>query len=221
MAKLERATVTPIAGSLKDQAIEVLFNPTEYSLDRSNAYKSTAVPGFGSPLIQFVNGEADILSMELFLDDYTDPPERQTGKARKSVRERVDEFASLLQIDGKLHAPPPVRFAWGRLEFTGIIEKLGSKVSLFHPDGTPARVRLTLTLREYRTIAEQLIEPRLESADKSKRRVMTGGDSLWALAAREYADPAAWRRIAEANDIDDPRSVAPGDWLVLPPVEAR
>ena len=33
------------------------------------------------------------------------------------------------------------------------------------------------------------------------------------IAAREYDDPNEWVRIAEANDLDDPREIAPGDWL--------
>ena len=61
--------------------------------------------------------------------------------------------------------------------------------------------------------------PRRESADKSKRRVVVGGDSLWALAAREYNDPGQWKLIAEENDLDDPRDIIPGQWLILPPLE--
>jgi nucleoid-associated protein YgaU len=219
MAKLEKATITVLGGAHEGQVIEVLFNPTEYSLDRSNAYKSTAVPGLGSPLIQFINGDADQLSMELFFDDFTDPAERQTGTTKKSVALRLQELGNLLNIDRDLHAPPPVRFAWGPLEFTGVIEKLGRKISLFQPDGTPARARLSISFKEYRTLQEQLRTPRRESADKSKRRVIVGADSLWALATREYKDPAHWKLIAQANDLDDPREIAPGQWLILPPLE--
>ena len=48
---------------------------------------------------------------------------------------------------------------------------------------------------------------------------MVGRDSLWLMAAREYDDPGEWVRIAQANDLDDPREIAPGDWLALPPIE--
>lgn len=217
--KLEKAKIIALAGVNANKAIPVLFNPTEYSLERSNAYKATAVPGMSTPLIQFVNGESDQLSMELFLDDYTDQPEQQTPSGAKSVQDRMAEIAGLLNIDRDLHAPPPVQFVWGKLRFVGVIEKLSRKVTLFRPDGTPARATLSLTFKEYRPLAQQLREPRLESADKSKRRVVVGSDSLWAMAAREYNSPSEWRRIAEANDLDDPRAIAAGDWLLLPPIE--
>lgn len=217
--KLEKAKITALAGVNANKAIPVLFNPTEYSLERSNAYKATAVPGMSTPLIQFVNGESDQLSMELFLDDYTDRPGPQTSGGTKSVQERMAEIGGLLNIDRDLHAPPPVQFTWGKLSFKGVIEKLSRKVTLFRPDGSPARATLSLTFKEYRPLAQQLREPRLESADKSKRRIVVGSDSLWAMAAREYNNPAEWRRIAEANDMDDPRAITAGDWLLLPPIE--
>lgn len=219
MANLEKAKITILGGSKANQVIDVLFNPTEYSFDRSNSFKTTAVPGLGSPIVQFINGEADQLSMELFLDDYTDPKDRQPGPVKKSVEDRLKDLADLLNIDRDLHAPPPVRFSWGPLEFTGVIDKLSRKISLFQPDGTPARARVSVSFKEYRTLQDQLNTPRRESADKSKRRVIVGQDSLWALAAREYDDPAKWMLIAEGNDLDDPRDVTPGQWLVLPPME--
>lgn len=221
VAQLKKATVTVLDGADKGKVISVLFNPTEYSFERTNAYKATPVPGLGSPLLQFVNGEADQLSMELFLDDYTDPegPTSRERTEKAPVGTRLRDLSKLLEIDRDLHAPPPVRFNWGPMEFTAVIEKLGRKVTMFHPDGTPARSTLAVSFKEYRTLRRQLEEPRRESADKTKRRVVVGGDSLWAMAAREYDDARQWVRIAEANDLDDPRDIAPGDWLLLPPME--
>lgn len=220
--QLKKATITVLGGEGQSgKVISVLFNPNGYSFDRSNVYKSTAVPGLASPLIHFVNGEADQLSMELFLDDYTDPggPTSREPAGQRSVVQRLRELNNLLNIDRDLHAPPPVRFNWGPLEFVAVMEKLGHKVTMFHPDGTPARATLSVGFKEYRSLRQQLERPRRESSDKSKRRAIIGRDSLWALAAREYGDVGAWPLICAANDLDDPRDIAPGDWLVLPPME--
>lgn len=213
---LEKATIDILTGARAGDQVRVLFNPGEYTIERSNAYKASAVPGLGGPLIQFVNGEADTLSMELFLDDYTDRP--RAGE--KGVRERLDELAGLLEIDRDAHAPPIVRFVWGKLSFKAIIEKLSRKLTLFQPEGVPARGMVSVSFKEYRTLPEYLTQPRLQSADKTKRRVIVAGDNLWLLAAREYDDVRRWRAIAEQNDLDDPRDVAPGDWVSLPPLEA-
>jgi nucleoid-associated protein YgaU len=220
-AQLKKATITVLGGSEKNKVIPVLFNPSEYSLERTNSYKATPVPGLGAPIVQFVNGECDQLSMDLFLDDYTDPkgPTSQEPKEPTPVLARLKLLSKLLEIDRDLHAPPPVRFNWGPLEFTAVIEKLGRKVTMFHPDGTPARATLSVSFKEYRTLREQLENPRRESADKTKRRVVVGGDALWLIAHREYDDARQWVSIAEANDLDDPREIESGDWLQLPPIE--
>ena len=219
--QLKKATITVLEGAAKDDVVTVLFNPTDYSFERTNSYKGTAVPGLGTPLLQFVNGEADMLSMELFLDDHTDPkgPTTLLQPERDPLMTRLRKLTQLLEIDRDLHAPPPVRFNWGPLEFSAVIEKLGRKVTKFHPDGTPARATLTVSFKEYRTLRTQIEHPRRESADKSKRRVVVGREALWFIAAREYDDANEWVRIAEANDLDDPRDIAPGDWLLVPPIE--
>jgi nucleoid-associated protein YgaU len=220
-AQLKKATITVLNGSDKDKVISVLFNPTEYTFERTNSYKSTAVPGLGSPLLQFVNGESDHLSMDLFLDDYTDPkgPTSLQQKETNPVSKRLADISKLLEIDRDLHAPPAVRFNWGPMEFTAVIEKLGRKVTMFQPDGTPARATLSVSFKEYRTLRKQLAEPRRESADKTKRRVVVGRERLWYIASREYDDANEWTRIAVANDLDDPREIEPGDWLLIPPIE--
>ncbi len=220
-AQLKKASITVLDGSDKGKVISVLFNPTEYSFERTNSYKSAAIPGLGSPLLQFVNGECDQLSMELFLDDYTDPegPTSLRVREKDPLARRLRDISKLLLIDRDLHAPPPVRFNWGPMDFAAVIEKLGRKVTMFHPDGAPARATLSVTFKEYRTLRQQLEDPRRESADKTKRRVVVDKESLWWIAAREYNDANEWPRIASANDLDDPRDIAPGDWLTVPAME--
>lgn len=220
-SQLKKASITVLDGARKGEVIVVLFNPSEYSLERSNSYKATSVPGLGAPLLQFVNGESDRLSMDLFLDDYTDPngPTSLRQSESDPLNSRLRALTTLLEIDRDLHAPPPVRFNWGPLEFAAVIERLGRKVTMFHPDGAPARVSLSVAFKEYRTLRQQLEDPRRESADKTKRRVVVGRERLWWIAAREYDDASEWVRVARANDLDDPREIAPGDWLELPPME--
>lgn len=214
---LEKAAIDILKGANAGTRISVLFNPAEYSIERTNTYKSTSIPGLSGPLLHFINGEADQLSMELFLDDYTDP-DKVGGR---SVQERIDEMAKLLEIDRDLHAPPTVMFVWGNLHFKAIIEKLSRKITLFQPNGIPARATLSVTFKEYKTLSELIEDPRLQSSDKSKRRRIVGTDSLWALAAREYDEPLLWKVIAEKNNLDDPRDVGPGDWITVPPLEKR
>jgi nucleoid-associated protein YgaU len=58
--------------------------------------------------------------------------------------------------------------------------------------------------------------PELETA---RTYTVRSGDSLSAIAKREYGDASAWRRIFEANrdQIKDPDLIHPGQELKIPP----
>jgi hypothetical protein len=210
MAPRATAFIEALAGSFKDKRAEVIFNPAEYSLEKANQFASTALPGLSNPILSFVNGDADTLTMELFFDTYT-------NKGGTDVRLETNKIARLLEIDPELHAPPPVRFVWGPLIFRAIIERLGQRFTMFKEDGVPVRATLNVTFKEYKTIDEQLSEKPTQSSDWTKQRVTADGDRLDLIAAKEYGDAAEWRRIADANGIDNPRLLVPGRRIVLPP----
>jgi nucleoid-associated protein YgaU len=210
--ELAKATVTPLDGRGAGKPIKVLFNPAEYSIEYSAKFQETSPPGLSSPIIQFVNGNAQVLTMDLLFDTYTDG-----GGA--NVTSVTKPFVDMLAIDGELHAPPRVEFRWGSFSFRAVVEKISQKFTMFRSDGTPVRATLTVTFKQYKTIAEQLEDPRRNSADKTKRRIFEAHDSIWLLAAREYGQVRYWRLIARENDIDDPRRIQPGRVLVLPPID--
>ena len=212
--ELAKAVVTLLDGRNKGRATDVLFNPTEYSVEYSAGFQETAPPGLSSPIIQFVNGNAQVLTMDLLFDTYTDG-----GGADVTATTRP--FMDMLAIDGDLHAPPRVEFRWGSFAFRAVVAKITQKLTMFRSDGTPVRATLSVTFKQYKTIAEQLDDPRRNSADKTKRRVFEAHDSIWLLAAREYGEVRFWRLIATANDIDDPRRIEAGRVLVLPPIDPR
>jgi hypothetical protein len=50
------------------QFIHVQFNPTEYSLAKSATFAEIAIPSLDTPVLQFVRGQSEKLTLELFLD---------------------------------------------------------------------------------------------------------------------------------------------------------
>ncbi len=212
MEKRATAFIEALQGSFKGQRAEVIFNPAEYSLAKGNQFASTPLPGLSNPVLSFVNGEADTLTMDLFFDTFT-------NKGAADVRDDTKKISRLLEIDPELHAPPPVRFVWGPLSFRAILERLTQRFTMFREDGVPVRATLNVTFKEYKTIDDQLNEKPNQSSDWTKRRVIAEGDRLSLMAAIEYGDSALWRVIAEANGIDNPRLLQPGDQVTLPPLK--
>lgn len=223
---LKTAFIRPINGTRRNQQIEVLFNPAEYSIEKGNTFQSTALPGMSTPVTQFVTGNADTLTMELYFDTYTKSSRHGTVTQREDVRNYTRRIANLMEIDSELHAPPIVEFTWGPpigtpegIQFTGIIEKISQKFTYFLDDGTPVRATLSVTFKEYKTVRQQLEEMARQSTDRTKRKEVHDGDALWLYANEEYGDPDLWRVIADKNQLENPRILVPGTELELPPLQ--
>lgn len=213
-SQLEKAVIEVIKGAPKElegRPITVEFNPTEYSLDKSIDYGNQQIPGFSSPVTQFVSGDAETLSMELFFDTYEDGED-----VRKEYTNKID---ALLKVDGTIHGPPICRFVWGSFDFKCVLQSANKQFTMFRSNGIPVRARVNVTFKGYTTPEEQRKEEKRESADKTKVRRIKEGESLWSIAAQEYQNPQQWRPIAAANGIENPRRLRPGDELLVPTLE--
>ncbi|MCG6986325.1 MAG: hypothetical protein LJE61_14125 [Thiocapsa sp.] len=216
---LVKAIVKILEGRNKNQELTVHFNPTEYAVEYGASFQETPVPGLSNPILQFVNGTAEVLTMDLLFDTYTD------GGGR-DVSDDTRQFTDMLTIDADTHAPPRVEFKWGVFAFRAVVEKISQRFTMFLGDGTPVRANLSVTFKQYRTIAEQLESPRRNSADKTKQRVLGKVEgfrptavTLWQLSAQEYGEARFWRQIAKYNRVEDPRTLKPGDVVLVPPLE--
>lgn len=195
----------------KNTTLDVLFNPKEYSIQKSVQWEPHKAPGLDLPEQQFTSGNPAILSVELFFDTY----EKKSSDVKT---EYTDKLFDLAAVDKSLHRPPLVVFKWGSQQFRGVIESLSVRYTMFHNNGKPCRAVANLSIKEAKTAKEQVEEKPRESPDHSKRRTLKHGETLALLAHEEYDDPAEWRRIADANGISDPRDVKPGTVLLLPPI---
>jgi phage FluMu protein gp41 len=209
---LKKAHIQVLNGKNKDMKIDVLFNPAEYSIEKSNQYQSTPIVGLTTPLTQFINGNAKTVTMDLFFDTY---------EKEEDVRKYTDRIGTLLEIDSELHAPPICQFVWDQIIIKAIIEKISSKFTMFLYNGTPVRATLNVTFKEYATLSEQLSDVKRHSADKTKVVILQQGEMLWQLAAKQYGDAGLWRYIAEENNIEDPLSVNAGMELVIPSITQK
>jgi len=220
-----------------EEQIELRYNPTELSYDKGAQIAEIAIPGLDAPLLQYVRGQAERLTLELFFDTTEDGMAAGTGGA-KSVTEQTDRIFQLIKMEPARHAPPVCEFIWNdkfpgsslstvaasatgnqnRNGFPCIVENIRQKFTIFSPDGVPLRATLTVTLREFRQLEQQKQQTNPHSPDRTQAHVVQRGDTLSAIAARAYDRPDDWRAIATANGIEDPRRLAPGQTLAVPPI---
>src|SRR5471032_1367275 len=125
MATLEKAKLMNVD---KGTSQDVLFNPKEYSVQKSVQWEPHKAPGLDLPEQEFTSGNPAVLAVELFFDTY---------EAKTSVKEHTDKIMSLALVNADKHRPPMVLFSWGDTKFQGVIESLTLRYTMFLSDGKP------------------------------------------------------------------------------------
>jgi len=230
MADLRKAKFKVFEPGGGETSLDVQYNPNSLTFDKKPKLADIPIPGLDAPLKQFVRGETETLSVELFFDT----TERGTGAGATSVTTLTDAFYGLVKIDPQTHAPPICAFLWGakfpgdslpdrygnqrRTEFKGVVTDVKQDFQLFSPEGTPLRAVLTVAIDEYRPLHDQINQLNLQSPDHHRVHVLERDETL-ALVSYLHLDNAAdWRHIANANEIHDPRRLEPGLTLSVPPI---
>lgn len=214
LQKLE--IVTDIDGSTP---LSVLFNPSEYTIEDSNKWEDQG-RNTQKPELQYTGGDRKKLTMELFFDSY---------EAGQDVRQYTRQIANLLEVDSNKNRPPVCTIQWGGTSsqapndadfpFVGVLESIKQQFVLFTGDGTPVRAKLSVSFKQFRLPEDELKRKPRRASFPAKTYTVVETDTLSGIAARLWKRPEEWRRIADANKIEDPRRLAPGQTLVVPPIE--
>lgn len=226
--------VTPYTPTGK--AVEVQFNPTEFTLTKGAQIAEIAIPGLDMPILQFVRGQTETMALELFFD--STEADARTDADALSVTEKTDAFYQLIKIDRETHAIPVCRFEWADKMFPGggltdqwasqndlrtngfncIVENVRQRFTMFSPKGVPLRATLSVQLKEYKSLDQQITQLNLQSPDHTHTHVVQRGDTLAGIANKTYGDPREWRAIASHNNLSNPMALVPGMVLEIPPI---
>lgn len=233
LQQINKLTFTRIGVNATDgsKAISVQFNPSELSFSKAAKFADIAIPGLSMPINQFVRGDAETLTLEILFD----ATEQGIKTGLEGVTDEVNQFHSFVQIDGDKHAPPLLRLTWGGhfpgnaytngVEpegcFDAIVLSVARKFTLFAPDGVPLRAIVTISLKEYISLADQIAKTNYRSPDHTRTHIVKEGETLPLIAHDAYGDGRKWRTIAEHNNIANIRSLAPGTVLTLPPIHGQ
>lgn len=202
----------------KKAKVEFKFNPEAVRVTKTLKPQENKGAGQNTPELQFTTGNSAMIEFgEILFDGFDD---------RVNVHDKyVVPLENLIHVDKKLHRPPLVFFSWGsgwgqgggKIN-TGVyfITGLDVNYTMFLPDGTPVRCKCKLTLTE--APAKGKGGGDRQSPDTAHVYLVSRSDTLQSIAGKEYDDPSQWRRIANANGIDDPLNLMPGHRLLIPPI---
>lgn len=116
--------------------------------------------------------------------------------------------------DPKKLMPPGVRFLWGSFIFDGLVDSLEESLEFFSPQGKPLRASMTLALSQQKILHSEFkgdgkapLSPGTKPLSAAKQ-----GESLSNMAAKEGTS-GNWQSIAQANGVEDPMRMKPGQLI--------
>jgi hypothetical protein len=206
--------------------IPVYFNPTEYSISKSNEWTYEKVKGNSFPKAQFGGGNPRELSLNLLLDASL------LGKDQH-VRDLTNELFKMMDVkEGQTAGdpgavPPFVTFTWGEeTTFKSVCTQLTVAFKLFRPNGDPIRADVKMTLKQAVTAGTASSNSAHPAGNPTTRanaghgvHTVKDGDTLPSISYEAYGDATAWRAIADVNGIENPLHLRRGRALSLPKLE--
>lgn len=207
--------------------LEALFNPSQLVYNKKVKYRKDNPLPEGetqSWMTEYDSTDQETLGINLFFDVYEEVAKWKLNPlawllmSKPNVFEYTKKLADLARFVKNLHAPPVCVLKWGKIKvFTGVLTTLKQTYTMFDSDGTPLRATADCTFLE-KAMDSDAKRYELNSPDVDKTHVVRPGDTLDLIAAELYEDRRQWRVIADANRIDNPRRLTPGQILHIPKI---
>lgn len=223
-SSLKKAKILVFNRKTKSKTGEIpcQFNPESFAINKSASWgtpSATATdsknnhpqPKLNAPELVFSGGQGATFSLKLFFDT--------TNNGNGDVRGYTNQLLKLTLITGKdTNSPPLVRFSWGAiLSFYAVVKKVEVSYILFTQAGVPVRARATVDCEQaYDEDGAKGGQNPTSLTNPRKTHVVEEGDRIDYIAFKEYGQAGMWRRLAEANNLENPLILRPGQILVVP-----
>jgi len=197
--------------------IKCYFNPTEYSIAKTNNWNPKEVTGQSTPKLEFGGGQPRKMELSLLFDQTMPPFTMGVSEATALLLDAM-EVPSGQNAGTPTAAPPFITFGWGKLKFKGACTSLTCTYKLFTPEGQALRADVKLSLTQTGEPPKGQNPTTRAQAGFGVHRVKDG-DTLPSISYSAYGDATKWRLIAEANGVDNPMHLRRGRTLSLPTLE--
>jgi nucleoid-associated protein YgaU len=125
-------------------------------------------------------------------------------------------MAGLGSVAGVVKDKPNVLlFQWGPVFMQCWMQRCNVTYERFHISGIPVRAKCQITLSEI-PIKLPGMNPTSGGLPGREQHTVVSGENLAGIATGAYGQPAQWRAVAEANGIDDPVAIRPGETIYMP-----
>ena len=228
--KLEKLTIRAYAKQKRTgrplESIQVMFNPTSFSMQHENVFQDQQ-GGTRSSQSHYSHGKSQTLSLRLIIDgtgvaDFG--VSTLLGLGQNSVARQVEQFLdACVRKNSDTHESNFLKIQWGKgplqRGFDCRLQSVNINYTSFDRDGSPLRAELDTRFIEDIDALKLANLERTNSPDLSHSRTVKRGDTLPGLCLALYGSSEHYIRVAQFNQLDDFRNLTPGDTLIFPPLE--
>lgn len=198
-------------------SVDCMFNPTEYTLSKSNQYKEESTASGNTATAEFESVGSQTLKLNLMFDTY------EKGKDVSNITRDLWRFMKPKERSESRQKPKgeprQVAFEWGVFRFVAYITSLTQQFTLFTHEGVPVRAKVDVQFTQYTDLEDypdRPTNPTSGGGSSEQIWIVKAGDRLDNIAATIYEEATRWKRIAEHNHMRDPLALRPGQVLRIP-----
>lgn len=193
---------------------QAMFNPENWKIEETTVYNQESSAGSKGGPARYVKECSRTLSFDLIIDG--------TGASGEKRNVTLDVFylKKVVGYNGDEHRNNRVIVIWGTHLFKGVFYDIKVENTLYKPDGTPLRAKVSLKFTEDTSLEKSILDRNMHSADLTREYAVKTGDRLDQLAHHIYGDSRFYLETARANRMTTFRTeLKPGLKLIFPPTE--
>jgi hypothetical protein len=217
--KLEKLLIYADKGETIKPAFVAPINPESFTKNLKVEHDVQKASGNSGQSVTFKSTAPEELKLELILDGtgtmegyYKDYKEKPVTKQLQIFKDAVYTF------NGDIHRPKFLLIVWGsEIRYRCVLTNLDINFTLFHPDGTPIRAKLTASFLDYQSKEERLAKENKKSPDLTHYRKVDQSNRLDLMTFRIYNNPKYLLQVAKVNELTTIRTLNPGSELYFPP----
>jgi hypothetical protein len=193
----------------------VMINPDSIKWQRNVEYNEQQSPDSSSASQKYKSTPSEKLNFDIVIDctGIVDGTRTDMSKEMKALEKIIYTY------NGEIHRPNFVKIQWGKdIIFKGVLTSFDTSYTLFKPNGSPLRAKVSLSFTNYVSPVTVGKEDKKESPDVSHLVSVVEGMTLPQMCQAVWKDDSYYVQVAKYNNLNKFRHLKGVDKLIFPPI---
>jgi len=205
----------------KDKLFTTPINPESFTKNYKVELDTTRGHGQSNTNPQYKSSAPQELRIEFVLDGTKTLEGYVDEYKNMDVHDQLDKLLKCVyDIAGETHRPRFLNVQWGsEINFNCVLQSLDINHTLFNPNGSPLRAKITASFIHYVSPEERAKGNQNHSPDLTHYRKFNQGDRLDLMTYKIYDNSNYFLQVGKVNGLSSVRNIKPGTEIYLPPLD--